>query len=250
MGTERQPIVLIVDDEPKITRLVESYLAREGFRTMTAGDGPECLRRFRDSSPDLVILDLGLPKLDGMDVARVIRRESSIPIIMLTARADEDDKLEGLDTGADDYVTKPFSPKELVARVKAVLRRFAKAGNVLESPGPLAEGLIRIQDIEIDVPGRQVIQKGKRVDLTAFQFDLLAQLARHSGQILSREQLLELMHANEETPYDRTVDVHIKNLRRLLGDDPGNPRYIETVRGIGYRFLKNSEQITRERRLR
>jgi len=231
METSRQPTVLVVDDEPKILRLVESYLERAGYRTETAADGSECLRRFRADTPDLVILDLGLPSLDGMNVARVIRRESSTPIIMLTARADESDKLDGLGVGADDYVTKPFSPRELVARVSAVLRRTSDAG-----PSPVSGRSVSVQDIEIDATTRQASRNGSSFTLTSYQFDLLALLASHAGQILSREQLIDMMHNDSETPFDRTIDAHIKNLRRILEDDPAHPRYIETIRGIGYRF--------------
>lgn len=231
MKTNRQPTILVVDDEPKIRRLVESYLERAGYRTESAADGSECLRRFRAGEPDLVILDLGLPSLDGMDVARVIRRESSVPIIMLTARADEGDKLDGLGIGADDYVTKPFSPRELVARVGAVLRRTGEPPTA-----PVPAHPVTVQDIEIDTAARQASRSGSDFALTSYQFDLLALLASHAGQVLSREQLIAMMHDDSETPFDRTVDAHIKNLRRILGDDPTHPRYIETIRGVGYRF--------------
>lgn len=231
METKREQTILIVDDEPKILRLVESYLERAGYRTEAAADGSECLRRFRSDEPDLVILDLGLPSVDGMDVARVIRRESSVPIIMLTARADESDKLDGLGVGADDYVTKPFSPRELVARVGAVLRRAGAAASA-----SVTARSVKVQDIEIDAVDRQVSRNGNMFSLTSYQFDLLALLASHAGQVLSREQLIDMMHDDSETPFDRTIDAHIKNLRRILGDDPTHPRYLETVRGVGYRF--------------
>ena len=227
--------ILVVDDEPKIVRLVESYLAREGFTVFQATDGPAALRMFRSQTPDLIVLDLHLPGLDGTDVARAIRRESKVPIIMLTARADESDKLTGLDLGADDYVTKPFSPRELVARVRAVLRRT-------QDPHGERKGAetIHVIDLEIDSGAHEVRRGTEVISLTSYQFDLLAALARNPGQVMSRDQLLEVLSEHDAAPFDRTVDAHMKNLRKALGDDAAAPRYIETIRGVGYRLLQGN----------
>jgi len=206
---------------------------REGYTVLQATDGPAALRAFRSQAPDLIVLDLHLPGLDGTDVARAIRRESTVPIIMLTARADESDKLTGLDLGADDYVTKPFSPRELVARIRAVLRRTH------DSAGERADAeIIRVTDLEIDTGAHEVRRGNGSISLTSYQFDLLAALARNPGQVMSRDQLLEVLSEHDAAPFDRTVDAHMKNLRKALGDDAASPRYIETIRGVGYRLLK------------
>jgi two-component system alkaline phosphatase synthesis response regulator PhoP len=221
-------MILVVDDEPKIVKQARDYLERSGFRVVTAGDGKTALAQARHERPDLVVLDLNLPEMDGLDVCRALRRESDVPIIMLTARVDETDRLIGLELGADDYITKPFSPRELVARVRAVLRRVR--GGVHQP------GLIRAGDLEIDLHGHRVTRAGEPVRLTRTEFNLLAVLAQHPGQTFSRVQLLDRVHGVAYDGYDRSVDAHIKNLRRKLETDPVEPRYVLTVYGIGYRF--------------
>ena len=219
--------ILVVDDEPKITQLVRDYLERAGFSVVTAGDGREALMRARTESPDLVVLDLSLPQLDGLDVTRLIRREADVPIIMLTARDDETDKLIGLELGADDYVTKPFSPRELVARVRAVLRRRDRAG---------ADDVLRVGDLELDVPRMRLEVAGVVVELTATEFTLLAAMARQPGRVFTRAQLLDAIHGVAFESYERAIDAHVKNLRRKIEPVPHDPRYLLTVYGVGYRL--------------
>jgi two-component system alkaline phosphatase synthesis response regulator PhoP len=222
--------VLVVDDEPNIVRLARDYLVRAGFDVSTARDGAGALRIARAERPDLVILDLGLPRMDGLDVARALRRDSTVPIIMLTARADEADKLVGLELGADDYVTKPFSPRELVARVRAVLRRAQSAAAPAE--------LIRIGGLELDVPRMRVTLDGRRVELTATEFQLLATMARQPGRVFTRSQLLDAVQGVAFESYERAIDTHVKNIRRKLEPDPHAPRYLVTVFGVGYRVAE------------
>jgi two-component system alkaline phosphatase synthesis response regulator PhoP len=224
--------VLVVDDEPKIVQLARDYLESAGFAVLSAGDGPSALQAARTRRPDLIVLDLGLPGVDGLDVTRALRRDSSVPIIMLTARADESDKLVGLELGADDYVTKPFSPKELVARVRAVLRRTEQA-----SAAETAE-LIRVGELEIDAPRLGVSIGAHEVTLTATEFQLLATLARQPGRVFTRSQLLDAVHGVAFESYERAIDAHAKNIRRKLEPDPRAPRYILTVYGVGYRLAE------------
>jgi len=221
-------VILVVDDEPKIVKQARDYLERSGYRVLEAGDGKTALAQVRHERPDLIVLDLNLPEMDGLDVCRALRRESDVPIIMLTARVDETDRLIGLELGADDYITKPFSPRELVARVRAVLRRVR--GGVHQP------GLIRAGDLEIDLPGHRVTRAGEVIDLTRSEFNLLALLAQHPGQTFTREQLLGRLHGVAYDGYDRSVDAHVKNLRRKLEIDPSEPRYVLTVYGVGYKF--------------
>jgi DNA-binding response OmpR family regulator len=220
--------VLVVDDEPKIVQLARDYLEHAGFAVATAANGRSALDEIRRHRPDLVVLDLGLPELDGLDVTRTIRRDSNLPIVMLTARDDEVDKLLGLELGADDYLTKPFSPRELVARVKAVLRRAERQ----PEPGDV----VRAADLELDVPRMQATVAGHDVELTATEFQLLATMARQPGRIFTRAQLLDAVHGVVFESYERAIDTHIKNLRRKLEPDPREPRYLLTVYGVGYRF--------------
>ena len=221
------PQILIVDDEPKIVRLVHDFLKDSGFGVASASSGEEALMRVRTERPDLVVLDLGLPGLDGLDVTRAIRRSGDLPIIMLTARDDETDKLIGLELGADDYITKPFSPRELVARIRAVLRRHA-ASRDLET--------LRASDLVLDVPRMRVTRDGDPVDLTATEFSLLASMARHPGRVFTRSQLLDAIHGVAFESYERAIDAHVKNIRRKLERDPRSPRYLLTVYGVGYRL--------------
>ncbi|MBN1978847.1 MAG: response regulator transcription factor [Anaerolineae bacterium] len=221
-------VILVVDDEPKIVKQARDYLERSGYRVLEAGDGKTALAQVRHERPDLIVLDLSLPEMDGLDVCRALRRESDVPIIMLTARVDETDRLIGLELGADDYITKPFSPRELVARVRAVLRRVR--GGVHQP------GLIHAGDLEIDLQGHRVTRTGEVVDLTRSEFNLLALLAQHPGQTFTREQLLDRLHGVVYDGYDRSVDAHVKNLRRKLELDPSDPRYVLTVYGVGYKF--------------
>jgi DNA-binding response OmpR family regulator len=220
--------ILVVDDEPQIVQLVRDYLEHGGFKVVTAADGQSALRAAATLRPDLVILDLGLPAVDGLDVTRSLRRSGEVPIIMLTARTEESDKLVGLELGADDYVTKPFSPKELVARVRSVLRRSEAA----RAPADV----IRVADVELDLP-RMTVTVGKRaVELTQTEFQLLATMARQPGRVFSRAQLLSAVRGVAFESYERAIDAHIKNIRRKIEPDPHNPRYLLTVFGVGYRF--------------
>ena len=220
--------VLVVDDEPKIATLARDYLEHAGFAVLTAADGPTALATIRQRHPDLVVLDLGLPGLDGLDVTRELRRDSAIPIVMLTARDDELDKLVGLELGADDYLTKPFSPRELVARVRAVLRRADRPVEAAET--------IRAEDVVLDLPRMRAEVAGTAIELTPTEFQLLATLAARPGRIFTRAQLLDALHGVAFETYERAIDSHIKNLRRKLEPDPRRPRYVLTVYGVGYRF--------------
>jgi DNA-binding response OmpR family regulator len=222
--------ILVVDDEPKIADLARDYLEHAGFSVRTAGDGETALLAVRRDRPDLVVLDLGLPGLDGLDVTRAIRRDSNLPVIMLTARDDELDKLLGLELGADDYLTKPFSPRELVARVRAVLRRVDAAG------APDAAALIRAGDLTLDLPRMRADLASRAIDLTPTEFALLAAMARQPGRIFTRSQLLDAVHGVAFESYERAIDTHIKNLRRKLEPDPRRPVLVLTVYGVGYRF--------------
>ena len=220
--------VLVVDDEPKIVEVVGDYLRRAGFSVNTAADGNGAVASARARPPDLVVLDLGLPGLDGLDVARELRRASPVPIIMLTARGDETDRVLGLELGADDYIVKPFSPRELLARVRAVLRRTEGF--------PTAQERFVVADVAIDTSRREVTVGERAVELTATEFDLLVLLARQPGRVFTRAQLLGAIHGVVVESYERTVDAHIKNLRRKLEPLPREPRYLLTVHSVGYRF--------------
>src|ERR1700730_16677586 len=220
--------ILVVDDEPQIVKLVRDYLEHGGFSVLTAADGPSALRIAATQHPDLVILDLGLPGIDGLDVTRSLRRNGTVPIIMLTARTDESDKLVGLELGADDYLPKPFSPKELVARVRSVLRRSEAA----KTPGDM----IRVGDAELNLPSMELTIAGRRIELTPTEFQLLVTMARQPGRVFSRAQLLNAVHGVAFDSYERAIDAHVKNLRRKIEPDPHNPRYLLTVFGVGYRF--------------
>jgi DNA-binding response OmpR family regulator len=223
--------ILVVDDEKRIAHLVRDYLANAGFRAVVAYDGKSALAHYRYERPDLVVLDLGLPEMDGFDVVRAIRRERNTPIIMLTARVQETEKIVGLELGADDYVTKPFSPRELVARVRAVLRRVGDPEATMS--------LIRVKDVTIDVDKRIVMRQNERIDLTTTEFDLLVVLARTPGRVFSRMELLDRVQGAAFEGYERTIDVHIKNLRKKIEPDPRHPNYILTVYGAGYRFAES-----------
>jgi DNA-binding response OmpR family regulator len=221
--------ILVVDDEPRIAELARDYLEHAGFEVRIAGSGDAALEDIRRNRPDLVVLDLGLPGLDGLDVTREIRRDSNLPVIMLTARDDELDKLLGLELGADDYLTKPFSPRELVARVRAVLRRAAA------DTAPHGD-VVRVGDLTLDVPRMRAEVNGRSVELTATEFALLATLARQPGRIFTRSQLLDAVHGVAFESYERAIDTHIKNIRRKLEPDPRRPTHILTVYGVGYRM--------------
>ena len=220
------PQILVVDDEPQIVDLLRSYLQRDGFTVEQAVDGEAALAAFGRLRPDLVILDLMLPKVDGREVCRRIRDASHTPIIMLTARDEETDKLLGLELGADDYITKPFSPREVVARVRAVLRRGTRE----------ATDLVRAGDLTIDLRAHEVSLQGRRVELTPTEFRLLEILAGHPNQVFTRMQLIDRVQGHAFDGYERTVDAHVKNLRGKVEPDPRNPRYIMTVYGVGYKF--------------
>ncbi len=223
---------LVVDDEPPLVRLVTSYLERDGFQVQAAGDGQQAVELARTWGPEVIVLDLMLPGLDGVEACRRIRTFSDAYIVMLTARAEEVDKLVGLGVGADDYLTKPFSPRELVARIRAMLRRPRAATTVAEPAGPVR----RLGDLEIDPAAREVRLAGEPVELTRLEFDLLEALSERPRVVLTRRQLLERVWGPEWVGDDHLVEVHIANLRRKLGDDPRAPRYILTVRGVGYRM--------------
>jgi two-component system alkaline phosphatase synthesis response regulator PhoP len=220
-------LILVVDDEPKIVRLARDYLEKNGFRVVTAGDGPSALAMARREKPDLIVLDLLLPGMDGREVCRILRAESDVPIIMLTALSEESDQIVGLEIGADDYIVKPFSPRALVARVRALLRR-AQGG--VKTPT-----VIRVGELEIDSERYTVTFKGEPLHLTPSEFDLLVALARHPGQTLTRQQLMDDLYGGAASSVDRSVDSHVKNLRRKL-EEASETHLIETVYGVGYRF--------------
>ncbi len=220
--------ILIVEDEPALVRLTHDYLVHSSYNVVTANDATTGLQRVRADRPDLVVLDLGLPDRDGLDVIRDVRRTSNLPIIILTARGEETDRIVGLELGADDYMVKPFSPGELVARVRAVLRRGADISGPAET--------ITAGDLTIDIPRMRVQRDGVPVDLTATEFQLLVTLAREPGRVFTRGQLLDAVHGVMIEAYERAIDAHIKNIRRRLEPDTSHPRYVLTVHGVGYRF--------------
>jgi DNA-binding response OmpR family regulator len=222
--------ILVVDDEPKITELVRDYLIRSGYTVWTAGDGRSALETARGKKPDLILIDLGLPDMDGLDVTRTLRKESAVPVIVLTARDEETDKILGLELGADDYITKPFSPKELVARVRAVLRRT-------EASQESARGdVLQAGDLRIDLARHQVLAGGREVDLTATEFQLLATMARQPGRVFTRAQLLDAIHGISFETFERAIDSHVKNLRHKIESDPRQPRRLLMVYGVGYKL--------------
>ena len=220
--------ILVVDDEKKIVDIVKAYLEREGYRTIVAYDGKVALDLARTEAPDLIILDLMLPEISGWDVCRTLLAKSNVPIIMLTARDEDTDKIVGLELGADDYVTKPFNPRELVSRVRAVLRRAESAA----SKG----GKIEFADLSIDVEKHEIKRGDQLIKLTPIEFELLRVLAEAPGRVYSRMQLLDKIQGYAYEGYERTIDSHIKNLRKKLEPDPDHPRYIKTVRGLGYKL--------------
>jgi DNA-binding response OmpR family regulator len=226
--------ILVVDDEPEIVRLLRSYLEKDGYRVVAAYNGEEALYTARHEKPDLVVLDILMPKMDGLAFTRQIRREQDVPIIMLTARAEETDRIVGLEMGADDYVTKPFSPREVVARVRAVLRRA--------QPKPEAPPILRAGPIVLDRSEYTVTVAGESVELTPTEFDILETLMRDPGRVLSRVEILETVHGVAFESYERTVDAHVKNLRQKIEPDPANPQYVLTVRGVGYRLSPDLEE--------
>ncbi len=222
--------ILIVDDEERIVHTVKAYLDQEGFKTYTASDGEEALRAFEEKGPDLIVLDLMLPRLSGIEVTKKIRATSNVPIIMLTAKASEADRVVGLELGADDYVVKPFSPRELVARVRAVLRR-------IDGDTGTAERIVS-GGLDIDLKTREVKVNEVEIELTPTEFDLLAFLAHHPGQVFTRLQLLREVQGYTYDAFARTIDTHVKNLRRKIEEDPKEPHYLLTVHGVGYRFTR------------
>lgn len=224
--------ILVVDDEPQIARLIQMYLEREGFATSTAGTGADALERVANSKPVLVVLDIMLPDIDGWEVCREIRRTSDVPIIMLTARESGEDKIVGLELGADDYVTKPFVPRELVARIKAILRRAGRHADA----GGLDANVMDFGELTIDMDRREVRLGGELLQLRAKEYDLLTELARRPGIVFTREQLLQRVWGYDFFGDSGTIDVHVRRLRAKLNDDSSQPRFIETVWGVGYKF--------------
>ena len=220
--------VLVIDDDAKTIELVKLYLSRDGYQVLTAYDGGEALRLAREIHPNLIVLDLMLPDIDGLEVCRTLRHESDVPIIMLTARTTDQDKLIGLGLGADDYVTKPFSPRELAARVRAVLRRF---------PGERGPDEIERGELTMNFTKHEAWFAGRPLNLSSVEFRLLAVLAKEAGRAFSRASLIEDALGYDFQGFDRTIDVHILNLRRKLEPDPSHPRYIKTVYGVGYKFV-------------
>jgi two-component system alkaline phosphatase synthesis response regulator PhoP len=225
--------ILIIEDEPELVRVLRTYLEGAGFEVLAAYRGDTGLATWDNRHPDAVILDLNLPGMDGLDVAREIRRKSLTPILMLTARVEETDQLIGLELGADDYVTKPYSPRVVVSRIRALLRRARGAA--------AEEEVIRAANLEIDLGSMQVSRADQVIELTPTEFNLLAGMARQPGRVFTRAQLLELAQGHSYVGYERTIDVHIKNQRAKIEMEPGKPRYIETVFGVGYRFTRTME---------
>lgn len=226
--------ILVVDDEPQIVKVLSAYLERASFRVITAANGKVALLQFSKENPDFVILDLNLPELDGLDVCREIRRKSNVPILMLTARVEEADRLIGLELGADDYVVKPFSPREIVARVRTIFRRTSASDTADAS-------LIQVGQLTVDLDKHVVTLNGKIINLTPTEFDILVVLARQPKRVFSRLQIMEQAQGDAFEGYERTIDAHIKNLRLKLEPDPKNPTYIQTVFGVGYKLEERED---------
>ena len=227
--------ILVADDERDLLNTVRAYLEDAGFQVLVVTNGRDAITAVRHDKPDLVILDLMMPVMDGWETARHIRREGAIPIIMLTARVDDADKIAGLEMGADDYITKPFSPRELVARVRAVLRRTH--GDLALEPATL-----RVGDLVLERESYRVTRSGEPIDLTRSEFELLAVLMERPGRVYTRMELLDRVQGDAFAPYERTIDVHVKNIRAKIGDDSREPRYIETIYGVGYRMLPQAQE--------
>ncbi|MGD0794208.1 MAG: response regulator transcription factor [Dehalococcoidales bacterium] len=225
--------VLVVDDDAKTVELVKLYLNRDGYRVITAGDGNDALRLARENHPDLIVLDLMLPGMSGLEVCRILREESDVPIIMLTALTTDDDRLKGLELGADDYVTKPFSPRELAARVRAVLRRL---------PGERGPEKIEHGALLVDFLKHEAFLEGRSLNLTPIEFKLLGALVKEPGRVFSRAQIIDKALGHDFNGFDRTIDVHILKLRRKLEPDPHHPRYLKTVYGAGYKLLERMSE--------
>ncbi|MBN2238602.1 MAG: response regulator transcription factor [Dehalococcoidales bacterium] len=223
--------ILIVDDEKKIAEILKAYLEKDGYSVIAAYDGNQALEKYRNESPDLILLDIMLPEISGLDVCREIRRESTVPVIMLTALDETTDKIVGLELGADDYVTKPFDPKEIISRVRAVLRRTDTAA--------AAKPVARIGDITIDTEKHAVRRGDNTIDLTAFEFEIYSLLSQNPGRVYSRSQLLDRIQGDSYEGYERTIDTHIKNIRKKLGVEQGHPGYIITVYGVGYKLTES-----------
>lgn len=226
--------ILVVDDEKKLVELIKLYLEKDGYQVLVAYDGRQALELARQKQPDLIVLDLMLPEIDGLDVCRILRAESKIPIIMLTAKTTEEDKLLGLDLGADDYITKPFSPRELLARVRAVLRRVGEME--LGSRPQIQHG-----DLFVDFVRREVLVKGKPVHLTPKEFKLLEVLIKAPGRPFTRPELLDRVFGFDYEGLERTLDVHVMNLRKKIEPNPNRPTYIQTVYGVGYKFAEEGD---------
>jgi two-component system, OmpR family, alkaline phosphatase synthesis response regulator PhoP len=221
--------ILVVDDEPQIVKVIKAYLEQSGFQVVTAADGKTALTTFQREKPDFMILDLNLPGMDGLDVLRAVRHESNIPILMLTARVEEADKLVGLELGADDYVVKPFSPREVVARVRTIFRRTT----AVDLPKP---ELIQVGDLQIDPDQHTVVVSDRKIELTPTEFDILVVLARQPKRVFTRLQIMEQAQGDAFEGYERTIDAHIKNIRLKLETNPKKPAYIHTVFGVGYKL--------------
>jgi two-component system alkaline phosphatase synthesis response regulator PhoP len=222
--------ILVADDNPKIVEVLEAYLTSEGFDVETVADGTQAAAAVDRRVPDLALLDVMMPGLDGIELTRRFQREHDLPVILVTARSDEVDRLIGLEVGADDYIVKPFSPREVVARVKAVLRRIDRETRHGD------EGVVNVRDLEIDRAARRVTLAGEPVGLTRTEFEILTTMAAHPGRVYSRMQLMEAAQGDAFEGYERTVDAHVKNLRRKLGDDPRHPKWVLTVFGVGYKI--------------
>ncbi len=229
--------ILIIDDDKKLCRLVQEYLEPVGFQVSAAHSGAEGLTLVREENFDALILDVMMPDMDGLDVLRQLRQESNVPVLMFTARGDEMDRIVGLEMGADDYIPKTFSSRELLARLRAVIRRSAMTGEPTVCDEKQTQDQMVVQDLVIVSHARTIFQDRTKLDLTPVEYDLLISLASSAGRILSRDQLLESVSGRNYTVFDRSIDVHISSLRRKLGDDPKNPRYIKTIRSAGYMFL-------------
>jgi DNA-binding response OmpR family regulator len=232
---------LVVDDEPPLVTIVSKYLEREGFEVASAGDGEKAVALAREFDPDVIVLDLMLPRIDGIEACRQIRSFSDAYIVMLTARVEEIDRIVGLSTGADDYVTKPFSSRELVARIRAVLRRTSADPKGVGAPRP--PEILRIGDIELDPATRTVKHDGQPVDLTSVEFNLLEVLLREAGRVVTREELVSAVLSRKFSPFDRSIDMHVSKVRKKLGDLNGDAEHIKTVRGVGYIFARPREKV-------